>query len=61
MTTYSISFSKENANTIDITGNVYIPSSVVEVGEKAFQGQENITAVYIASEKIGKEAFLRCR
>lgn len=54
-------FSKENANTIDITGNVYIPSSVVEIGEKAFQGQENITAVYIASEKIGKEAFTGCK
>jgi hypothetical protein len=54
-------FSKENANTIDITGNVYIPSSVVEVGEKAFQGQENITAVYIASEDIGAEAFQNCK
>lgn len=54
-------FSKEGTNTIDITGNVYIPSSVVEIGENAFQGQENITAVYIASEKIGNEAFKGCK
>lgn len=54
-------FSKEKENTIDITGNVYIPSSVIEIGKNAFQGQENITAVYIASEKIGNEAFKGCK
>ena len=54
-------FSKNGTNTIDITGNVYIPSSVVEIGANAFEGQENIIAVYIASEKIGKEAFKGCK
>lgn len=47
--------------TINITGNVYIPSSVKEIGANAFSGQENITAVYIASEDVGAEAFQNCK
>ena len=43
-----------------ITGNVYIPSSVTEIGANAFKGQTNMTAAYVAAENIGSNAFEGC-
>lgn len=54
-------FSKDQSGgTIDITGNVYIPSSVTEIGANAFKGQQNMTGVHIAAENIGSNAFENC-
>ena len=48
-----------NHNT-SINGDVYIPSSVKEIGMEAFSGQTNLKGVHIAAETVGRNAFKDC-